>query len=115
MALYRRGKEWWYHFWCHGFHIQERTNTTDKQEARQQEKDHKAELQLGLRSPEPQKNPRFADFAVQYLAYSKANKPSYGVEFYYIDRTLSPFFGHLRLKQITASHVEMFKQKRLRE
>jgi hypothetical protein len=27
-----------YHFWYHGIHIQQRTNTTDKQEARQKEK-----------------------------------------------------------------------------
>ena len=115
MALYRRDgeKEWWYHFWYHGIHIQQRTNTTDKQEARQKEKNHKAELQLGHRSAEPEANPKFSDFAVQYLGYSKANKPSYGVEFYYVDRTLSPFFGHLRLKQITPFHLEMFKQKRL--
>ena len=115
MALYRRGgeKEWWYHFWYHGIHIQQRTNTTDKQEARQKEKNHKAELQLEQRSAEPEENPKFSDFAVQYLGYSKASRPSYGVEFYYIDRTLSPRFGHLRLKQITPFHVEMFKQKRL--
>ena|ERR1700729_1392928 len=77
-------------------------------------KNHKAELQLEQRSAEPEKNPKFSDFAVQYLEYSKANRPSYGVELYYIDRTLSPRFGHLGLKQITPYDVERFKQKRLR-
>ncbi len=82
-------------------------------EARQKEKIHKAELLLEKRSTAPEENPTFNSFAVQYLGYSKANRPSYGVEFYYIDRTLSPFFGHLRLKQITPYHIEKFKQKRL--
>ena len=63
-------------------------------------------------SPE---NPKFADFSVPYLAFSKANKRSYGVEVYYVNATLVPFFGHLRLGEITALKVEEFKQKRLED
>jgi integrase len=115
MALYRRGEEWWYHFWYHGHHIQERTNTTSKQEAREKEAIHKAELLLEKRKAEPEENPKFVDFSVGYLEYSKTHRRSYGVEFYYVNRTLVPFFGRLRLKEIKPFQVELFKQKRLRD
>jgi integrase len=113
MALYRRGDEWWYHFWYQGQHIQQRTHTTNKQEARRKEAIHKAQLVLGQQTATPKENPTFADFAPHYLKYSQANKPSYGVERYYINGTLVPFFGKLGLNKITPFHVELYKQKRL--
>jgi integrase len=131
MAIYRRGEEWWYHFWFDGQHFQEYANTKNKRQARRAEARHKAELLLGVRkieskveppvkppvepTTESQKNPRFADFAVPYLAFSKANKRSYGVEVYYVNATLVPFFGQLRLSEISALKVEEFKQKRLED
>jgi hypothetical protein len=115
MTLYRRGEEteWWYHFRYQGRHIQERTRTTNKQEARKKETLRKAELIRGKQEKEPEENPKFVDFAVRYLSYSKTHKRCYGVEFYYVDRTLVPFFGRLRLKEITPTQVERFKDKRL--
>jgi len=131
MTVYRRGEEWWYHFWFDGQHFQESANTKNKRQARRAEARHKAELLLGVQTIEPKveppakppvepttespKNPRFADFAVPYLAFSKANKRSYGVEVYYVNATLVPFFGHLRLSDIGALKVEEFKQKRLED
>jgi integrase len=115
MALYRRGDEWWYHFWYQGQHIQRRTNTASKKEAREKEATHKAQLLLYKQEAEPEENPKFVDFAVWYLEYSKTHKRSYGVEFYYINRTLVPLFGRLRLKEIKPIQVELFKQKRLRD
>jgi integrase len=76
---------------------------------------HKAELLLEKAAPPSRQNPTFADFAVHYLAFSKANKLSYGVEFYYINGTLVPFFGCRRLHEITPFEVERFKQKRLKD
>ncbi|HVB58743.1 MAG TPA: site-specific integrase [Candidatus Acidoferrales bacterium] len=57
----------------------------------------------------------FSTFAAPYLSYSEANKLSYGVEFYYVHRTLIPFFGQLRLDKITPFEIERFKQKRLKD
>src|ERR1700722_7824630 len=115
MAVYRRGEKWWYHFWYQSQHIQERTETTSKQEARKREATHKAELLLERRIVSPEENSKFADFAVGYLEYSKTHRRCYGVEFYYVDRTLVPFFGRFRLKEIDPIQVELFKQKRLRD
>lgn len=131
MAVYRRGNDWWYHFWFDGQNIQENAHTKNKRQARRAEERHRAELVLGVRRIESKdeppvkppvdpttgslKNPKFADFAVPYLAFSKANKRSYGVEVYYVNATLVPFFGHLRLSEISALKVEEFKQKRLED
>ncbi len=115
MTLYRRGEEWWFHFWYEGRHIQRKTGTTNKREARDEEAKHRADLLRGKVSGAPSNRPTFAEFAGSYLAYSKANKLSYGVEFYYIDRTLVPFFGKLRLDRINPFELERFKRKRLED
>lgn len=116
MALYRRGDEWWYHFWYRGTHIQERTHTTNKHEARAIEAAHRTKLTT--RNPtatEERPNPLFEEFAIPYLEYSKANKASHGVEFYYVTRTLVPYFGRMHLDQIGALEGERYKQKRLKD
>jgi len=115
MTVYKRGEECWYHFWFQGQHIQERAGTTSKHEARQKETIRKAELLRGKQETEPEENPKFVDFAVRYLKYSKTHKRCYGVEFYYVDRTLVPFFGRLRLADITPTQVDRFKDKRLED
>jgi integrase len=115
MTLYWRGEEWWYHFWHQGQHIQQRTRTANKKEARNKESVHRAQLLVGNRRAIPEENPTFAGFADHYLKYSEANKSCYGVEFYYVDRTLVPFFGDLTLNKINPLRVELFKQKRLKD
>ena len=56
------------------------------------------------RIPVPARGPRYA-----------RGKRCYGVEFYYVDRTLVPFFGRLRLKEITPTQVDRFKDRRLED
>ena len=116
MTVYPRnnGKELWYHFWFQGEHIQQRTRTADKKEAKKKEALHRAQLLLGQRVAKPKESPTFSEFAPLYLRYSEANKPSYGVEIYYVNGTLIPFFGHLRLNEINPFTVECFKLKRLK-
>jgi integrase len=116
MTLYRRGEEWWYHFGYHGAHIQGRTRTTNKHEARGVEAVHRAQLRTLNPTPTKERpNPLFEEFAISYLEYSKVTKASYGVEFYYITRTLVPYFGRMRLNQISALEGERYKQKRIRD
>jgi integrase len=74
---------------------------------------HRTQLALGKHGLAKKENPTFAKFAPRYLAYSKANKPAYTVERYYIPGTLVPFFGRSRLSEITAYSLEKYKQKRL--
>jgi integrase len=115
MTLYRRGEEWWFHFWYEGRHIQQGTGTRNRGKARDEEAKRRANLVRGKVSGAPRVSSRFAEFAEPYLTYSKANKLSYGVEFYYVNRTLVPFFGKLRLDRINPFELERFKQKRLKD
>jgi integrase len=115
MTLYRRGEEWWFHFWYEGRHIQRGTGTTNRRKARDEEAKYRADLLRGKASGTAKNSPTFAEFADSYLAYSKANKLSYGVEFYYVNRTLVPFFGRLPLDKINPLELERFKQKRLKD
>ena len=115
MSLYRRGDEWWYHFWYEGKHVQGRTRTTNKQQARGIESIRRADLVQGKSVPPQKTGPIFSKFAETYLAYSKANKQSYVVELYYVNGTLNPFFGKMRLDKIGPFEVECFKQKRLED
>jgi integrase len=115
MTLYRRGEDWWFHFWYEGRHIQRGAGTTNRRKARDEEAKYRADLLRGKASGVPKNSPTFAEFADPYLAYSKANKLSYGVEFYYVNRTLVPFFGKRPLDRINPFELERFKQKRLKD
>ena len=115
MTLYLRGDEYWYHFCYQGKHVQGRTRTTNKRQARGIEAIHRAELVQGKLAPPQKVGPVFSKFAEDYLAYSKANKLSYVVEVYYVNGTLIPFFGKMRLDKITPFEVERFKQQRLED
>lgn len=100
-----------------GQRIQKSTHVTSRRIALEMESIHKAQLAqgiygLGLKAKTV---PTFSDFSIQYLAYSKANKQAYGVERSYIGGTLSPFFGGLRLDEITALTVEHYKLRRLKD
>ena len=83
MSLYRRGDEWWYHFWFEGQHIQRGTKVKSRKLARRMEAIHKAQLALGKYGLGHKKTvPKFSEFAPQYLEYSKAHKQAYSVERY---------------------------------
>ena len=107
--------EWWFHFWYEGRHIQQGTGTRNRGKARDEEAKRRADLVRGKASGAPRVSPTFAEFVDPYLAYSKANKLSYGVEFYYVNGCLVPFFGKLRLDRINPFELERFKQKRLKD
>jgi integrase len=47
MALFKRGKVWWYNFWWDGEHIQASTHQTNKRVAQQMESAHKTRLAKG--------------------------------------------------------------------
>jgi len=114
MSIYKRGGMWWYNFWWEGQHVQRATRVTSRTQALKMQSIHRAQLALGKYGLGPKREIlKFADFAARYLEYSKANKPAYAVERYYIPRALTPFFGKFRLDEITPLTVEKYKQKRL--
>ena len=66
MAVYRRGKIWWYKFNWYGELIRESTKQSNKRTAEQMEAAHKASLakgEVGIRDRKPA--PTLKDFAEQ--------------------------------------------------
>jgi integrase len=85
MAIFKRGRVYWYHFWFDNEHIQESTKQRNPRTARQIEAAHKTALakgEVGIRDRKPV--PAFVDFAEQFKKSVRtkcADKPS-TVQFY---------------------------------
>ncbi len=79
MALFKRGKVWWYNFWWDGEHIQASTHQTNKRVAQQMEAAHKTRLakgEVGIEERKPA--PVLKDFAPRFREAIKtrsADKP----------------------------------------
>ena len=71
MAIYRRGKNWWFRFEFAGRRIQESSHCTNKHKAEQIEAKRKTDLaegQAGIRRKAPP--PRFVDAVQRFLEWS---------------------------------------------
>ena len=117
MALYRRGKTWWYVFEFGGRKIQESSGFRNKTAAMRAEAKRKTDLmerRAGFTKPKP--IPKFDDFCEQFLESSKQqHRPkTYDLHAWNI-KTLKRFFGGKYLDEITTEMVEKFKSIRKHE
>jgi integrase-like protein len=113
MAIYLRGKSWYYDFVhkgrrytgcfgrCHG-------------RAKEEFARKKTEVIEGKLNPaKTRKSPRFDAFAEEYLGWVKANKkPLTYTRVVSVFRRLMSTFGAKRLNEITAWHIEQYKKAR---
>ncbi|MGH9508401.1 MAG: tyrosine-type recombinase/integrase [Terriglobales bacterium] len=120
MAVFRRGKVWWYDFRFAGVRIRESTGARTRAQALQAEAIRKGELARGrgrLEKPEP--SPRFVDFANREFANWCANehrdRPSTFARYMRSVKALAEFFGGRVLEVIHAGAVERFKLHRSRQ
>lgn len=121
MAVYRRGRVWWYRFNWNGEPIRESTKQTNKRVAEQIEAAHKTSLAKGeVGIKEKPQTPTLADFAPKFTAAIEttcAEKPA-TVSFYkeklrrlIADRQLSG----LRLDMIDEAVIDGYKPRRTRQ
>jgi len=119
MAVFKRGKKWWYKFVWNGELIRESTKQSNKRTAEQMEATHKASLakgEVGIREKKPVPTlEKFleSDF-VPFVRTTKAAKPN-TVRFY--ENSVANLQGYsklagLPLDQITAEHVAGFVAQR---
>src|SRR5580765_6023357 len=112
MAVYKRGKTWWYKFNWNGETIRESTKQTNKRTAEQIEAAHKTSLakgEVGIRDRKPV--PALAHFMEQdfmpFVRTTKASKPN-TIRFYKNSvanlKAYSKLAG-LRLDEITTEHI----------
>jgi integrase len=117
MAVYRRGKTWWYVFEFGGRKIQESSGFRNKMAAMRAEAKRKTDLmerRAGFTKSKP--IPKFDDFSKQFLESSKQqHRPNtYGLHAWNL-KTLKRFFGGKYLDEITTEMVENFKSTRKNE
>jgi integrase len=117
MAVYRRGKIWWYVFEFEGRRIQESSGCTNRTAAIRAEAKRKSELverRAGFkRKPLP---PKFRDFISVFLAWSKQqHRPKTHSLHSGNCNTLNRYFGQQWMDDITAGNVEDFKVARVEE
>lgn len=114
MAVFRRGRIWWYDFRFRGARIRESTNATTRAEALQTEAIRKVELIQGktrLQKLEP--SPRFADFAygefARWCANEHKDRPSTYARYMRSVKALTEFFASRTLETIDSGLVERYK------
>src|SRR5262244_660873 len=117
MAIYRRGKIWWYSFEFQGRRIQESSGFTNKKRAIDAESVRRTKLLEGRAGlSRPKLVPRFDEAIKQFLEWSKCQHRTKTHQAHKMHcETLKRFFGTKWLDQITPAAVEQFRLARLRE
>jgi integrase len=117
MAVYRRGKTWWYVFEFEGRKIQESSGFRNKTAALRAEAKRKIDLlerRAGFTKSKP--IPKFDDFSKQFLEWSKLQHRPKTHELHELNcKTLKRFFRGRYLDEITSEMVEDFKSARKQE
>ncbi len=117
MAIYKRGKVWWYEFQFQGRRIQESSGFTNKTAAMRSEANRKADL-LDRRAGFSQKRiaPKFDDQIKEFLAWSGKHHRPKTHELHEVNcDTLLRYFRGKWLDEITPGLVENFKLARISE
>jgi integrase len=114
MAIFKRGRIYWYHFWFNGQHVQESTKQGNPRVARQMEAAHRTALakgEVGIREKKPA--PTLAEFIRdRFEPWAKSNfehsSPKTWRDWYRAQmRALIAYasLGNVKLDQITSEHV----------
>ena len=117
MAVYRRGKIWWYNFEFQGRKIQESSGFTNKTAALRVEAKRKADL-LDRRAgfTKSKLAPKFEEYVEPFLMWSEhQHRPKTHSLHEWNCQTLKRFFGGKYLDEITSEMVEDFKSARKHE
>lgn len=117
MAIFKRGRTYWYHFWFNGQHIQRSTKQGNPRVARQIEAAYRTKLakgEVGIEDRMPA--PQFDRFAKEFLEKVEAERNPRTHRRYRVSLvSLRRWFGGRRLDEITTARIEQYKLKRLEE
>ncbi|OFV97176.1 MAG: hypothetical protein A3H94_03990 [Acidobacteria bacterium RIFCSPLOWO2_02_FULL_60_20] len=117
MALFKRGKLWWYEFHLNGTRIRESAGVATRPAASQKEVLRKAELLFGkVASTTGKTTPAFSEFAYGEFSVWCANEHKDRLSTYarYMRsiKALAEYFGNRSLADIDAGEVEKYKMHR---
>ena len=114
MAIFKRGRVYWYHFVFNGKHIQESTKQGNPRVARQMEAAHRTSLakgEVGIRERKPV--PTFTDFCNRVEIYARAQyeQTSFKTWQWYrfgLNTILASDMAGRKLDEITPEHIAGF-------
>jgi hypothetical protein len=98
MGLYFRNDAWYNDYYVEGRRVRERIGTSKREAERALAVRRGEVLQGRLKLADRRSSPRLADFAVEYLKYSEANKRSARRDRFLL-KQLVAFFGTRRLNE----------------
>ncbi|WP_158944975.1 site-specific integrase [Granulicella sp. S190] len=117
MAVYKRGKYWWYHFNFAGRNVQESAKTTSKTIAKELEQRRRREMEEGFGGIERERKDRvrtLADLSADYFKEYQLRNRAHTFAKYAIGH-LCRHLGAKMLVQIDATVVTEYQTKRLEE
>ena len=113
MAIFKRGKTYYYNFWWNGEHIQKSTKQGNPRVARQMEAAHKTALAKGEAGIFERKPiPHFAKAMADFLKWSQVEHKSHPNTYSRYEtssKVLLKFFREKKLDQVTSEDVESYK------
>src|SRR5262245_27792363 len=114
MGIYLRGKSYYYDFMYKGQRYTGCIGPVSRTVAKEEEARKKAAVVEGRLNPQKNKKaPRFDAFATEYLEWSATTKkPLTVLRNRKAIHALSTSFGHKKLDELTAWHVEQYKKSR---
>jgi integrase len=114
MAIYQRGKSWYYDFVHKGQRYTGCFGPVSRTVAKEELARKKAEVIEGRLNPnKAKKSLRFEAFAEEYLEWSKANKkPTSYQRTVGVMKHLTATFGTKKLNELTPWHIEQYKKAR---
>lgn len=116
MAIFKRGRKYWFHFYFNGQHVQRSTRQGNPRVARQMEAAHRTAMakdEVGLYDRRPV--PTFTEAMKAFLAWSASEHsthPRTYRRYLTSSKILLRRFTDVRLHQITVGDVERFKSER---
>lgn len=111
MGIYLKHGNYYIDYYVEGRRVREKVGTS-KRQAEQVLAVRRGEILQGrFKLADHQPSPRFAEFADQYMEFSKSNKRSWRRDHVSL-KVLTPFFGTRRLKEITPWLIERYKTER---
>jgi len=115
-SLYKRGHIWWVKYYRNGKAFRESSKSRKARDAKRLLRRRETEISTGNFTGLEVERVRFEELAQDFLnEYRANNRKSLAWARRRIDRHLKPFFGGLRVADITTDHVRAYTLKRQQE
>lgn len=118
MAIYKRGKTYWFEFVFEGKRVRKSTHLTNLRKAEEYERGYRTALvkgEIGLHV-EKKTAPSFKEAIASFLEWAKINRePATHIRHESSSKILLRYFGNIKVDEITPEMIEKFVMNRSKE